>query len=55
MYVAGVYYPEKSKKARFCTSGNALLYQFCADFDVPVHQCGKLIVACSAQDEQVHS
>ncbi|MFV0384304.1 L-2-hydroxyglutarate oxidase [Paracoccus sp. (in: a-proteobacteria)] len=42
---AGVYYKPGSLKARFCREGVAATYAFCAEHDIPVSRCGKLIVA----------
>jgi L-2-hydroxyglutarate oxidase LhgO len=42
---AGVYYPPGSLKAILCRRGTGLLKEFCAEWDLPYVECGKLIVA----------
>lgn len=42
---AGLYYPEGSFKARFCSAGAARLYKFAESRHVPHWNCEKLIVA----------
>jgi L-2-hydroxyglutarate oxidase len=42
---SGVYYQPGSLRARLCLRGAALTKEFCADNDIPINECGKLIVA----------
>src|ERR1700742_745658 len=48
---AGIYYPANSLMARFCVAGRRQLYEYCAEKGVPHQNCGKLIVATSAQED----
>ncbi len=49
---AGIYYPKDSLMARFCVEGRRMLYAFCAERGVPFNNCGKLIVATSADENE---
>lgn len=41
---AGIYYPKNSLKAKLCVEGNQSIYNYCAKFNIPFNNCGKLIV-----------
>lgn len=45
---AGVYYAPGSLKADFCKRGVDRTVSFCAKHDIPVENCGKLLVATNA-------
>ncbi len=42
---AGFYYTQDSLKARYCIEGNQLMKRFCKGNQIPVLNCGKLVVA----------
>ncbi len=55
----GMYYPAGSLRARHCTAGRRLLYEFCETRGVPHRSCGKLIVATAEAEragiEAIHA
>jgi len=42
---SGIYYPSNSLKAMLCVQGNAMLYRYCDEKNIPYNKCGKLIIA----------
>ena len=48
---SGIYYKPGSFKAQFCVEGRASMTQFCLDNEIPVWECGKLIVATNPAEE----
>lgn len=42
---AGIYYKPGTLKAQLCTRGRALLVEYAASRDLPLRECGKLVVA----------
>lgn len=47
---AGFYYAADSLKARLCRDGNRALSEYCATRGLPIHRCGKLVVARNAAE-----
>jgi L-2-hydroxyglutarate oxidase LhgO len=47
---AGLYYPTGSLRARHCTSGRRMLYDFCVSHNIAHRKCGKLIVATNTAE-----
>jgi L-2-hydroxyglutarate oxidase LhgO len=47
---AGLYYPAGSLKATLCVRGRELLYRYLEDHGVDHQRCGKLVVACEANE-----
>jgi L-2-hydroxyglutarate oxidase len=42
---SGLYYKPGSLKAKNCTEGRELLYEFCNKYSIPFQRCGKVVVA----------
>src|SRR5271169_116767 len=55
---SGLYYKTGSLKARNCVAGAASMKRFCAEQGLPFEECGKLVVATTAEEvprlEQLH-
>ncbi len=47
---AGIYYKPGSYKARLCVDGVHLMKEFCAAHAIPFENCGKIIVATTADE-----
>jgi len=50
---SGIYYPHDSLKAKYCTRGRELTYDFCEKNHIWYNQCGKLIIAEENQTDIV--
>ena len=48
---AGFYYSPDSLKAKFCREGNAELRRLCIENEIPVLECGKVVVARNAEED----
>ena len=49
---AGFYYSPDTLKAKFCREGNSALRQLAQEFEVPVLNCGKVVVAQSESENE---
>ena len=48
---AGFYYSPDSLKAKFCREGNAELRRLCIENEIPLLECGKVVVARNAEED----
>jgi len=48
---SGIYYPKDSLKSTWCIEGRKLLYDYCADKQIPYKKCGKFLVATNTSEE----
>ena len=48
---AGFYYSPDSLKAKFCREGTAELRRLCIENEIPVLECGKVVVARNAEED----
>lgn len=49
---AGFYYTADSFKAKFTVEGNRAMKQYCRKKQIPVNECGKLVVARNEEEQQ---
>ena len=47
---AGIYYSPGSLKAKTCVEGNRLIYEICAENNIPYRKSGKLIIANTGEE-----
>ena len=47
---SGIYYKPNTLKAKLCTKGNKMMYDFCHKYAIPYNNCGKLIVAQNKEE-----
>jgi len=47
---SGLYYKPGSLKAKNCSEGRELLYQFCTENNIPFKKCGKIVLATNESE-----
>lgn len=47
---SGIYYSENTLKAKLCTEGHHLLTEYCLENNLPLNQCGKVVVCAETKD-----
>ena len=50
---AGIYYSERSLKAKMCVEGNRLLYEYCSKYSIPYRNTKKILVASSQEQIKI--
>ena len=48
---SGIYYPSDTLKAKFCAEGSKLMTNYCRKHNLPILQCGKVILPIKYEDE----
>ena len=48
---SGIYYEPNSLKAKLCSKGNILIYDFVKKYQIDYQNCGKIIIASEKNDE----
>ncbi len=49
---AGIYYSEKTLKAKMCVEGNKMMYEYCKKFSIPHRNTKKILVASNFEQIQ---
>jgi len=52
---SGIYYKPGSLKAKYCTLGRDMVYDFCEKNDIWYNRCGKLVVGRHHQSEELNT
>ena len=52
---SGVYYEPNSLKAKYCTEGRDLLYDYCKENHVWINRCGRIIVGSDHQENDLEN
>jgi L-2-hydroxyglutarate oxidase LhgO len=50
---SGFYYPPKSLKAKLCTKGNKMIYDFSKKYNIYYNRCGKLVVCKNKKEVDI--
>ena len=52
---SGIYYKPGSLKAKYCTLGRDMVYDFCEKYNIWYNRCGKLVVGRNHQSEELNT